>query len=864
MTGIVLSACLAALLGLFGPSAQDPRPAEPPRLQGASPAPVTVPSPAPRYAGRRLSEVLEELRAAGLKLVYSSRLVRPQMLVTEEPKARVPRLLLDELLAPHDLVARGGPADTVIVVQRSATEAGDAAQPAGMRLGFHEDVNVAGSSESGPESGSGTVRLSGQDVLEVPGAIDNVFRALQLMPGVTAAGLFDGRLAVRGGAPDQNLTIMDGVEIHNPFRVFGAVAGPNPDTVSRFELSAGAFPARFGDRLSSVLLVETRDGRRDRPFGGSVSTSVTDTSAVFEGRLPGPGSWLLAGRRTYYDLVAERFLSQELPTFADLQLRLAWGWPSGRRFSVTGLLSREDANADFSDAVDRVNLQSKGRNDLLAASFETPLGGGATLRTVASAYRFTETLQFDLLGLTDTRVSFDRPTVSARGDASDQLLRLSQSRRVSLQDFALRQEASFALSRENVLDVGLELHRLDTAWRHRLSGDRSSEEANGSSAIFGASLPALLDSTLASTRLALFAQHRLLLGERLALEPGLRVERTGITRETALSPRLHLGLELPGVGRLKAGAGLHSQSPGYEKLVHSDYFLDLSEAARLGLRNEQALHLVLGLERVVGSSLFASLEGYYRGFSRLAVGRLETESERLERVARYDYPERLRWGVPLAPRITSLPVNDASGSAYGLLAFVKKKDQAGARLSGWLSYAFGVAERTAYGRTYPFDYDRRHVLAGVLNLGLGPNLHAGFSIQAASGLPTTPPRGVLVLGAEDRGDVDGDGDTSELVPARDDRRHPIYVADPGGAETLNADRLPFFARLDLRLGYRPRGPQGRWLFFLEVLNLFGRRNAAGYDWNIRLDPGAERPRIEVSEGEDGIPRLPSFGVRFRF
>jgi hypothetical protein len=320
---------------------------------------------------------------------------------------------------------------------------------------------------------------------------------------------------------------------------------------------------------------------------------------------------------------------------------------------------------------------------------------------------------------------------------------------------------------------------------------------------------------------------------------------------------------VPGLGRVKAAVGLHAQSPGYEKLVHSDYFLDLSEAARGGLRNEQALHLVLGLERVVGSGLFASLEGYYRDFSRLAVGRLETEPQRLTRVARYDYPERLRWGVPLAPQITSLPVNDASGTAYGLLAFVKKSGEE-ARVSGWLSYALGVAERTAYGRTYPFDYDRRHVLAGVVNLRFGSRTHAGLSVQGASGLPTTPPRGVLVLGAEDRGDFDRDGNTSEVVPARDDRRRPIYVADPGGADTLNSDRLPYYARVDLRLGYRPRGPQGRWLFFVEVVNLLGRRNAAGYDWDIRLDPGAERPRIEVTEGEDGVPRLPSFGVRFRF
>src|SRR5262245_49743084 len=82
-----------------------------------------------------------------------------------------------------------------------------------------------------------------RQVLTVAGAADNVFRVLQTLPGVAATEEFGSRLSVRGGTPDQNLTVMDGVEIHNPYRLFGLTSAFNPETVERFELTAGGFEA---------------------------------------------------------------------------------------------------------------------------------------------------------------------------------------------------------------------------------------------------------------------------------------------------------------------------------------------------------------------------------------------------------------------------------------------------------------------------------------------------------------------------------------------------------------------------------------------------------------------------------------------
>ena len=143
--------------------------------------------------------------------------------------------------------------------------------------GFATTVDVVAAS---PGSAPATQTVQPAQVLRTPGALDNVFRTLQTLPGVAAAEEFGSRLAVRGGAPDQNLTVMDGVEIHDPYRLFGLTSAFNPETIQRFELASGGFSAKFGDRLSSLLIVENRDGVRAKGLNGSASLSITGAGRV--------------------------------------------------------------------------------------------------------------------------------------------------------------------------------------------------------------------------------------------------------------------------------------------------------------------------------------------------------------------------------------------------------------------------------------------------------------------------------------------------------------------------------------------------------------------------------------------------------
>ena len=262
---------------------------------------------------------------------------------------------------------------------------------------FRESVTV---SALGPDEAPAApqVVLAPAAVQRVAGAGDNIFHALQTLPGVSATEDCGSRLAVRGGGPDQNLTVMDGVEIHNPYRLFGITSAFNPEIVDRFELTAGGFGAQYGDRLSSILLVDNRPGTPTKRLAGSATASFTDANVVLEGKLPGraSGSWLVTGRRTYYDLIAERIANMDFPGFQDVQAKGVWDPKPGHRLTLFVLRSRESADVTGKD--DRIPedepqhhaIGKTTRNDVAALSYSAPLGARASSRTVAAWYHYND------------------------------------------------------------------------------------------------------------------------------------------------------------------------------------------------------------------------------------------------------------------------------------------------------------------------------------------------------------------------------------------------------------------------------------------------------------------------------------------
>jgi len=157
-----------------------------------------------------------------------------------------------------------------------------------------------------------TITLSQQEIRQSPGSGQDFQRILQAMPGVGFSTDQTNELIVRGGAPNENLIIFDDMEIHslnhypNEFNSAGPISMVNVELIDDIKFSAGGFGARYGDKLSSVMVVKTRDGTLSRPLKGNVNVSMAGAGAIFEGRInEGRGSWIASARRSYIDLVAK-------------------------------------------------------------------------------------------------------------------------------------------------------------------------------------------------------------------------------------------------------------------------------------------------------------------------------------------------------------------------------------------------------------------------------------------------------------------------------------------------------------------------------------------------------------------------------
>ena len=176
------------------------------------------------------------------------------------------------------------------------------------------------------ETVTSTQTLNSEDIRRMPGAQEDVIRATALLPGVgvTSAGRND--LVVRGGAPFENLFVVDNIEVPNinHFGSQGSSGGPlsivNIDFVKNVSFSAGAFGARYGDKVSSISNITLRNGNEEQ-WGGKVVLSATGFGVNAEGPLDGKGSIWVSARRSYLDFIFKAAGFSFIPEYWDFQTK---------------------------------------------------------------------------------------------------------------------------------------------------------------------------------------------------------------------------------------------------------------------------------------------------------------------------------------------------------------------------------------------------------------------------------------------------------------------------------------------------------------------------------------------------------------
>jgi hypothetical protein len=148
--------------------------------------------------------------------------------------------------------------------------------------------------------------IGGGQLRKIPvvlGEIDPL-KTITLLPGIKSGGEASAGIYVRGGGPDQNLVLLDGIPVYNPNHLLGFFSIFNGEAIKNVEVMKGGIPAEYGGRLSSVIAIDTRDGSRDS-IKGSGGIGLISSRLSLEGPIvKGKSSFIISARRTYIDQVA--------------------------------------------------------------------------------------------------------------------------------------------------------------------------------------------------------------------------------------------------------------------------------------------------------------------------------------------------------------------------------------------------------------------------------------------------------------------------------------------------------------------------------------------------------------------------------
>jgi hypothetical protein len=211
------------------------------------------------------------------------------------------------------------------------------------RIVESSEVTIEGERESEEAQRSPSIHVvTPRDLQLVPAAAQpDLFREMEMLPGISSTSDVNSKFYVRGGAGDQNLVLLDGMKLFNPFHAYGTFGVVDPSIIRSADIYTGAFPSNFGDRLSSVVNVTTRDGNRNQ-FAGNAGINFLSANLGLEGPIKGDNSWLVSARKSVFDKTLEKLIPSAAPTsFYDLYFKGTAGNSTGR-VGIRGLINEDN------------------------------------------------------------------------------------------------------------------------------------------------------------------------------------------------------------------------------------------------------------------------------------------------------------------------------------------------------------------------------------------------------------------------------------------------------------------------------------------------------------------------------------------
>ncbi len=646
---------------------------------------------------------------------------------------------------------------------------------------------------------TGVVSLNPKEIQQFSvGGDADIIKAIQVLPGVTTTGDQGGQLYIRGGAPIQNLILLDGSIIYNPFHSIGFFSVFDADIIQSADVYTGGFNAEYGSRNSAVMDIRTRDGNRKK-FSGKLSASTYTAKALLEtplGKKDENGraatSFLVSAKTSYLNQTSSVFYPyvetefDGLPfTFTDIYAKLTAQADNGSKISGFGFSFRDGVKFSGNNSVDWDSY-----------------GGGLEFTAVPPTASVLIKGNLSLSSYDITSVSNGAPSTS------------------SINGFNFGLDFNYFLRENDELKYGLEA----IGYRTSVSLVNEADLRTGSE-----------DNT---NELAGYLQYKYA-GNRILIEPGMRLHYYSSQSELSLEPRLGLKYNLTENLRFKAAAGLYSQnlfaSNSDRDVVNLFYgFLSGSVNTPDEFRGEEittslqkAQHVVAGIEIEATDNLTLNIEGYLKNFSQI------TNVNR-NRLYSGDNPD--------IDDIFETPFIVEKGLARGVDFLAKYRTE---KLYLWMGYSLGYITRDDGLQEYFPYFDRRHNVNLVGNYIFGENKNWELSLRYnfGTGFPFTPTRAFYAQ-----------------QPFTNDQGNPSvsydYTTENGQLDVLygdlNTKRLPNYHRVDVSIQKTFEISKYQQLIVSAgATNILNYQNIFYYDRN-------QNKRV------DQLPIMPTISVAYTF
>jgi hypothetical protein len=678
-------------------------------------------------------------------------------------------------------------------------------------------------------------QLTTEEIRSNPGGNYDVSKVVQTLPGVggSSGGTQRNDIIIRGGAPNENVYYLDGIEIPilNHFQTQGSSGGAtgilNVSFIEELKLSSSAFDARYDNALASTFVIKQREGNREK-LSGNFRISGTDASLTLEGPLGKKTNYLASARRSYL-----KFLFQAL----DLPIRPDY---SDFQYKVTHKIN------------DKTTLTAIGLGGIDEFEFATPKKSTPEniyiVRSLPYINQWNYTTGFTLKRLLE------------KGYMNFSLSRNMFNNALDKYEDDVKNEAtrSFKVRSQEIENkFRWDVNKYNNGWK--MSGGVMAQYVKYNTKLYSKVTNAVVDtlgnelvpagkinfgSAIEFFKYGIFGSvSKNFLGEKLLLSFGIRTDMNSFLNDgnnplKTLSPRLSAAYHLSDQWDVTGSVGVYNKIPTYTTLGYRDANNIL---ANKNMEYIQSIHYVLGTQFLPNGALRFTVEGFLKQYN--------------------NYPVSVASGTSLANQggdfgsIGSEKISSTGkGQCYGFEFFVQQKLVK--KIFYVLSYTYVRSTFSGTnGKLIASSWDNQHLLSGTLGYKLGKNWQIGLKYRLAGGSPYTPFDAVasqqtyLLLG------------TGTLDYSR-----------------LNSERLKTFNQLDLRIDKKFNFRKTSLDLFLDVTNLlaFTQQSPPTYTFKRNADnTGFETTdgNATKQDGSNSIPVIlpnnsklstPTIGVIFEF